>query len=173
MKRLKEAEHNLLQQKSIYGTALAKSNLLHRNITWIKENGVCLDNIVAGKSEISGAGRGAKARRDIHKGDLIAPMPLLHVRHEQEFYTYKMHSSSNGDFVIDKNDKVGSQLIHNYCFGHSDVSILLCPTTNGILANHCSVGICDSPNAEIRWSNDERTQKWLTKSPEEISMVRL
>lgn len=154
-----------------HGIALAKSNLLQRNVTWIQENGACIDNIMSAKSDIPGAGRGAKARRNIHKGDLIAPMPLLHVRHQEEFFTYQTYHTSNGEFVMDKNDQVGRQLLYNYCFGDAELSLLLCPTTNGILANHCS-DQCDSPNAEIRWSNDPRTQMWLQKSPGEISMVR-
>jgi hypothetical protein len=155
-----------------YGVALAKSNLLQRNVTWIQEYGVCMDNIMAGDSDVKGAGRGAKARRSIHKGDLIAPMPLLHVRHEEEFFTYQTYHALDGEFVMNKNDQVGKQLIYNYCFGDAELSLLLCPTTNGILANHCS-DECNEPNAEIRWSHDPKTQRWLQKSPEEISRVRI
>eukprot|EP00557_Chaetoceros_sp_GSL56_P000860 CAMPEP_0176500726 /NCGR_PEP_ID=MMETSP0200_2-20121128/13742_1 /TAXON_ID=947934 /ORGANISM="Chaetoceros sp., Strain GSL56" /LENGTH=770 /DNA_ID=CAMNT_0017899487 /DNA_START=430 /DNA_END=2742 /DNA_ORIENTATION=- len=165
---LEQEEDGKSIQQQDYGIALAKLKLIQRNVTWIQENGVCIDNIIAGFSDMPLAGRGAKARRTIHKGDLIAPMPLLHVRHEEEFFTYQMYHTSNGGFVMDKNDQVSKQLLYNYCFGDADISLLLCPTTNGILVNHCS-DTCDSPNAEVRWSNDTRTQKWLQKTTEEIS----
>jgi hypothetical protein len=159
------------EERSSYGIALAKSNLQQRDVEWLKENGICLDNIKAGESLIPHAGRGAKARRDIAKGDLIVPMPLLHINDEEELYTYKVHTGRDGNFIRDRNDRAGSQLLLNYCFGSSLSSLLLCPVTNGILANHCSDG-CKSPNAELRWSKDETTQSWLNLPLTEIVEVR-
>ena len=157
-------------ERSPYAVAVAKSNLLQRDVQWIKENGICLDNIKAGDSVITDAGRGAKARRKIEKGDLIAPMPLLHIRDESELNIYAVHTDQDGNFFLDKNEKKGSQLLLNYCFRSLESSLLLCPTTNGMLVNHCS-DECKSPNAELKWSADETTQSWLDLPLTEINEV--
>ena len=74
------------------------------------------------------------------------------------------------------NDVLTSQLILNYCFGHDESTFLLCPSTNAILINHCtitqpSVGHCDGrgPNAIIQWASwDETNDTWLNASLDEI-----
>ena len=53
-----------------------------RSIEWLKENGMCLDNIVARKSRIVQAGHGAFATRRIQKGGIISPVPLVQIRRE-------------------------------------------------------------------------------------------
>lgn len=157
-------------ERSLFAIALAKSHLHGRTTGWIKENGICLDNIKVGQSDIPHAGRGAKARRAIAKGELVVPMPLLHIKDEKELHTYKVYTDKNGEFFRDRNHRVGSQLLLNYCFGSPTTSLLLCPTTNGIIVNHCSDG-CERPNVELRWSKDEITQSWLKLPLKEISNV--
>ena len=53
-----------------------------RSIEWLKENGVCIDNMVASKSRIVQAGHGAFATRRIKKGDVISPVPVVQIRRE-------------------------------------------------------------------------------------------
>jgi hypothetical protein len=70
------------------------------------------------------------------------------------------------------------QLLVNYCFGHGESSLLLCPVTNVILINHCSdrTQQCgpEGPNAMFQWATklDGNTQLWLNKTLEDIIMVR-
>ena len=66
------------------------------------------------------------------------------------------------------------QLLLNYCFGHRDSSLLVCPNTNAILINHCSVRTKDcgphGPNAKYRWATtwDKDTSKWLHMSIDDM-----
>jgi hypothetical protein len=74
---------------------------------------------------------------------------------------------------------VVKQLLLNYCFGHDESSLLLCPITNAILINHCSdrTKECgeDGPNAEYRWDTewDRDTKRWLEMTLHEIAEVRV
>lgn len=160
------------EDRSPFGIALAKSNLVRRDVQWIKDNGICLDNIKAGESVIPYAGRGAKARRPIIAGELIVPLPLLHVQNQREFNMYRVHTDQQGNFIRDRNERIGNQLLLNYCFGSRHSSLLLCPVTNGILTNHCSPP-CKRPNAEIRWGKDATTKKWLNLSLSEVTEVSI
>lgn len=104
----------------------------------LQDIGYCLDNIVPGISRIEGAGRGAFSSRYLDEGSVVAPVPLVAL------------SRSSLEMTKEKQD--GSivkttQLLQNYCFGHSDSSLLLYPYSHGVnYINHGS-----SPNVELRW----------------------
>ena len=157
---------------AVEGKSLAWKTLQHRSVDWILENGQCLDNIVMRRSTIPQAGNGAFASRFLSKGTIVAPGPLLHIINRD---TLTMYS-----FALDENDEyqvTGTQLLLNYCFGHIQSSLLLCPASNAILINHCSSrksgeGECgtNGPNAAYRWSSmDPETPDWLKMSLESIS----
>lgn len=58
-----------------------------RSNDWLEENGRCLDNIRPGDSTIPQAGKGAFATRNIKKGEVIAPMPVVQIlRKDLEVY---------------------------------------------------------------------------------------
>jgi len=60
--------------------ALAREiSITKRSVEWIEANGICLDNIIPGKSSYPQAGKGAIAQRFMNKDDLIAPAPLLQI----------------------------------------------------------------------------------------------
>ena len=96
--------------------AVAKHSTTYRSVEWIRENGLCLDNLVPQPSKIRQAGNGAIAQRKISKGDIVVPVPLLHIVDKD---TLKMSG--------DKYDSETTQLLMNYCFGHRDSTLLLCP----------------------------------------------
>lgn len=159
---------------------LAENTIIQRNITWIEENGICLERIKSGKSTIKQAGRGAFATGFIPKGSLISPMPLNTIIDRDFMLMYELvQDEETGERVkVEDSDPIGQQLIVNYCFGHEESKMLLCPMTNGILINHCSdrsvgEGHCKNkgPNAKIQWGTkwDEATSEWLDKSIEDIS----
>ena len=60
--------------------------------------------------------------------------------------------------TAEENEKSYEEVILNYCFGHSQSTLVMCPVTNTVLVNHCSEKIsrlpCGSgdkgPNAEYR-----------------------
>ncbi|KAL7557110.1 hypothetical protein ACA910_002359 [Epithemia clementina (nom. ined.)] len=56
------------------------------------------------------------------------------------------------------------QLYLNYCFGHDDTDLLLCPDMSSGLINHSK----EKANAKMVWSTKHMTHpEWLTMSPEE------
>jgi hypothetical protein len=137
-----------------------------RSPAWIRKNGLCVENLIPGKSLIAHAGRGAFAQFSLSKDDIIVPVPLLHI--------------INRDVLImtDESEKtIGTQLLLNYCFGHADSSLLLCPLTNSILLNHCSTrnpdSACkDGPNAKVQWASawDKTNPRWTELTLEELAM---
>ena len=136
-----------------------------RSPAWIRENGLCVENLVPGKSQIPDAGRGAFAQFALSKDEIIVPMPLLHI--------------INSDVLImtdESQEKIGKQLLLNYCFGHSESSVLLCPLTNAILINHCSSrkenpACKNGPNAKVQWASawDMTNPRWTEMTLEELA----
>jgi len=145
----------------LYGTPKFK-----RDLDWLKTEGFCVDNLVAGASKIPYAGRGAFARRTLKKGETIAPVPLLHIpdkamvdMHELQEDEEKMYRKST--------DVVDQQLFLNYCLGHPESSMLFFPTGGIIpLINHDS----KKANAKLVWSKrSEHQNQWFKKKPEELA----
>lgn len=136
-----------------------------RSLSWLMENGRCLDNIEPSKSTIRQAGRGAFATRTIVKGEVIAPMPMVHVRrrHMNVF---------GGDDYNDKKASIwldGQQLILNYCYGHPESSLLLFPYAPVVnYVNHQTLA-SGGVNADLRWSTlPNHKTEWLQRTPEEL-----
>ena len=159
--------------------ALARKSLIPRTVDWIVSQGKCLDNLIPEVSTLHDAGRGAFAQRFISKGSMVVPAPVIQITDASELYM----------FDFDTNERVGTQLLLNYCFSHPGDTLLLCPQSNAILINHCSNrrltaygGDCDrynrndddtlrGPNAYVRWASswDPETGKSLKMSLEEIN----
>lgn len=172
---------NLMSQDNPFtiGKKIALGTVLKRDVPWIIENGICLDNLVPGRSTLPQAGRGAFASRPIHGGSIITPVPLLQIPDRTVLDMYGLERDEDGLVERINDDILTQQLLVNYCFGHDESSLLLCPTTNAVLINHCSErrasewnGKCISgPNAAIRWAKswDKNTNEWLNYSHDEIS----
>ena len=147
--------------------AIAKEmSINRRSVDWIKEHGMCLENILPGRSSIYQAGNGAISQRNIPKGNVVAPASTLQI-------------TDRNALRMPAFDPEGHmQLLLNYCFGHKESTLLLCPNTNAILINHCSKRRPDlhpcgpefgEPNAEYRWAKwDSATEDWLEKSIPEM-----
>ena len=158
---------------------LAKGNLAPRDNHWIRNNGICLEKTRPGHSTIPDAGRGAFAQMFIGAGDIVSPAPLLNIPSKDSLLLmYRSEINSEGDRQIDYDKPIGHQLLINYCFGHNESQLILCPQTNAILINHCSTrhkkNLCnngDGPNARVQWASgwDPTTKDWLQKSMEEIT----
>jgi len=146
--------------------AMAKElSVEKRSVEWIKENGICLDNILPGKSSSPHAGMGAIAQRRLEEGTVVAPASLLQVNDRDALRMPAFEEEQ-------------MQLLLNYCFGRDDSSLLLCPNTNAVLINHCSsrrpdlhpCGSSKSPNAKYRWATwDKSTKLWLNKTLDDIA----
>ena len=132
-----------------------------RSVEWLRGNGKCLDKIKPGKSTLAQAGRGAFATRFIPKGELVAPAPLIHIPHRENLLMYG--STSNN--TRNASDIIGKQLLLNYCYGHKQSTLLLCPYSNGVnLINHDY----NSPNARIVWPDSAHSiihnSTWLNQT---------
>lgn len=159
-----------------YRQVVGRHSLLDRPLTWLEENGRCLDNVVPGRSTIHQAGQGAFATRFLSKGEVVVPIPLLvQVTDRETLNMYKLETDSDGK-TIAVGDPIGRQLLENYCYGHEQSSLLLCAGSNANLINHCSSrtegGPCgrNGANAELRWARDfdPSTSEWLGKTLEQV-----
>jgi len=183
---LANRNNNNKETSSSLERILARGTIQPRNISWIQEQGMCLDTLVPQVSTIPLAGMGAFAQRFISKDTRIVPVPLLQIPYRESLIMYPSPSSSSSTMEKDMNhdDKlkyktpINTQLLLNYCFGHPHITMLLCPTTNAILMNHCSErksslfgGTC-APNAKIVWATwDPLTDAWRNKTIEEIDTL--
>ena len=143
---------------------LAEEMLIEpRTVEWIRENGMCVEHMIPGKSTLPQAGQGGFAQHFIPKGGLVVPAPLLQISDRDVLTTFD-----------EEGKPTGTQVLMNYCFGHKDTSLLVCPDTNAILINHCSdrTKECgpDGPNAMFRWADwDPDTPAWLNKTVDDIA----
>jgi hypothetical protein len=140
------------------GTARQDFNRSIREISWLEENGQCMDNIKVGQSENPDSGRGAFANRFIPQGGLVAPAPLIHIDSNVLKMYKPMDADRPGREVPDMDGPQTFQLLLNYCFGHEKSTLLLCPY--GLLTayiNHSA----ENPNAKIEWSKTMRHPEWL------------
>lgn len=139
-----------------------------KSVGWLEEHGTCMDNLREGRSTIEQAGRGAFARRHVAKDSVIAPIPLIHAdRNLMWMYTAteEPHPDSSQYQPDYEQQPVHQQLLLNYCFGHRDTPLLLCPYgLNTALINHSK----EETNAKIDWSGKStRRPEWLLQHPSE------
>jgi hypothetical protein len=138
-------------------------SLSSRSLEDVRSFGFCLDNIVPKPSTVPFAGNGAFAVRFIPQGAVVVPVPLLHMVKGGNFAYNKLSYDKNGTLTRDTSLR-HSQLLLNYCFGHQQSTLIMCPTTNAILINHKT-----TPNAILRWADwDETTVRWKNLSLKEI-----
>jgi hypothetical protein len=122
-----------------------------------------MDNIKVGNSTNPDAGRGAFANRFIPEGGLVAPAPLIHIGDYNAMKTFfpKDSEEKAGKVVPDRDGPFMFQLLMNYCFGHEESTLLICPY--GLLTafiNHSH----QSPNTRIQWSKEMRHADWRNES---------
>lgn len=119
-----------------------------RDVSYLKEHGKCVDNIVPGQSNIPHAGRGAFATRFIPKGGLVAPVPVVHFADGAAANMYN-ETIKNGKIVRDETlGPIKQQIISNYMFGHPKSTVRLFPySSNTAYVNHHATDY----NAEVRY----------------------
>jgi hypothetical protein len=142
--------------------------LSSRSPDWIETHGLCLENILPSQSTLPFAGQGAFAQYPIQKGEIVMPAPLLQIMDRKALELYDK----------DTGMRLNDQLLLNYCFAHSQSSLLLCPDTQATLINHCSMRTREcgknGPNASIRWASgwDPTSDAWRQMSLEELSQQK-
>lgn len=147
-----------------------------RSLEWLETNGMCADNLRVADSTIRQAGRGAFSTRHIAEGSVVAPAPLVHIPDKDTLKIYGKLRLDDGTLDQDEwglpirtDEVVGRQLILNYCFGHLNSTILLCPYGSAASTiNHDS----KSPNVAIRWAEGVGSTyhhpSWLDYSVDDI-----
>ena len=143
----------------IVEVGLAQSTLPHsqREVEWLEQNGLCVDQLTPQQSNIPHAGNGAFSKQVFHKGDRVAPLPLLLIP-DQNILTKVFHPPESKSTV---------QLLMNYCFGHGQSTLLLCPYGSVVnFVNHDAT----SPNVELQWSENVpgMHSEWFHQSVEDL-----
>jgi hypothetical protein len=136
-----------------------------RDLEWLQEHGKCMDHIIPGRSTIENAGHGAFAKRFLPAGTVITGSPLILTdRNYTDMYNFEKVS----DNKVLRHERIGSQLLLNYCYGHRYSTLLLCPYGSGVnYINHNKTLV----NVKIQWAANGTTahnSSWLSMSPSEI-----
>jgi hypothetical protein len=139
-------------------------------LAWLQEHGTCMDNLRIAPSTIRQAGRGAFATRFLAKDSVVAPMPVIHVPNRRRFIMYSIETSDEGrHYIKDKDNPVSVQLLTNYCMGHINSTMLLCPY--GLLTsavNHNQT----LANVRLDWGDPKKTRhhpEWLNMTVENLA----
>ena len=139
-----------------------------KSVDWLKENGMCIDNVRVGQSTVAQAGRGSFAKRSISKGALIAPAPLLALKRDDLVIYEADGQESKFRDVLNLEEVVGQEILLNYCYGHPESPLLLLPYSPVVSSiNHNS----QEPNAVIRWPENPSLgdpKEWLDLHPLDV-----
>ena len=149
-----------------------------RSIRDLQQTGVCLDHIRPDTSTIPYAGDGAFATRNLPSNTIITVSPLHHIPNYYNFMNMYMiqrnhnnkptkNSPHGGNIPQDDDDDndepyyrilddiQNHQLLMNYCYGHANSTVLLCPYGSGInYLNHHST----LHNVQLQWIPSSSTQ---------------
>jgi SET domain len=127
-----------------------------RDLQWLAQNGKCIDHIRSGRSTLRQAGHGAFAKRNLPAGTVITASPLHHIPDYTFMNMYNFTQQTGEDGNVKKSrwyrlvDEVEQQqVLYNYCFGHAESTMLLCPYGVGInYINHNQ----SLANVRIQWA---------------------
>jgi hypothetical protein len=143
-------ELELLKDKSISQLRFEQSI---RSLEWLQQYGICADHIHEGPSTLRQAGRGAMAARYLPTGTVVAHMPLIHITDRSLLDMYAPVMGSDGTIRINHNQRIGQQLLLNYCYGHNESTLLLCPYGPMVnLINHNQT----QANVALQWADPWR-----------------
>jgi len=136
-------------------------------LDWLGKNGICGDWIIVKKSTFPQAGRGAFARRNFEAGEIVAPFPLIHLPYRIYLDMFEIEKDEDGEFEA-TDRKITTQLLLNYCMGHRESTLLLCPYgTLSSYINHNQT----LTNVELVWADPKSSNhkpEWLNKSLSEL-----
>ena len=122
-----------------------------RDVAFLEAYGRCQDHLTPKPSTLPQAGRGAFAVRPLAKGAIFTGSPVLVVLERAYLYMYGVKRTKQGNQVRDLNNIVGHQLLLNYCMGHPESDLLLCPYASGVnYINHNQT----QANVKIQWAEN-------------------
>jgi SET domain len=155
LERLKDFDDNVKK---------LRTNESIRPLEWFETNGVCGDHLEGKRSTIPQAGYGAFSRRDLPEGTLVGGMPLIHIIDRKVLNMFHVVSK----IAVDTTKPAGQQLIVNYCYGHAESTLLLCPY--GPVVNYVNHNASQA-NVKLQWSNRlaKDQQQYLTQPLEYLT----
>jgi SET domain len=119
-----------------------------RSIEWLRRYGTCADHMVAQPSTVPQAGMGAFATRTIPTDTIVAYMPLLFIADRTCLEMFKLGPSQKGQWAPIDDTVIGQQLLLNYCYGHAESTVLLCPY--GSMVNYVNHNQSRA-NVRVQW----------------------
>lgn len=147
-----------------------------RNIDYLRTYGACMDHLYVEQSKLlPDAGRGVFTSRSFTKGSVVTTVPLIHIPDRKVMTIYGESTYSHGPDgpVRNETNPLHQQLLLNYCYGHRQSSLLLCPY--GIvssLINHAP-NVMDQDDHQGNWDQQPIAAnvmiQWstkITKNPE-------
>ncbi|KAI2513179.1 hypothetical protein MHU86_1217 [Fragilaria crotonensis] len=139
------------------------------SLDWLKQHGECGDLITVKESTIRQAGRGAFARKRFTVGEIVAPYPLIHLPYRQVLDMFELTRSDDPKkHKADRDRKTQTQLLENYCMGHNESTLLLCPY--GTLSSHINHNQTLA-NVKMVWADPAKSNHhadWLNKTLREL-----
>lgn len=151
----------LRRVKEMGGTFAYRNKDIIKSQDWLQKHGLCVDNLMVGKSTIPDAGRGAFARRTIKKDEIISPVPMLPILNEEVFEQYSVTKEvtdpkTNKTKVVfdDTVMSTGYHLMLNYAYGHPESTLMLVPMAPMVnYVNHANDPA--QVNAFLQWAKHD------------------
>ena len=153
--------YDVLPDATKVGSARASLPNFIRSLSWLEQHGRCIDGLEVHLSSIPGANQGAFATRQFLEGDIITTTPLLPINRSM-LDTYQFSMNHPGKQRKLSSQKLGRQLLLNYCYGHPDSpSLVFFPY--GPVVNRINHGDENRVNARIDWSTFswQQQSEWL------------
>lgn len=119
---------------------------------WLYEHGTCGDHLYGKKSTIEQAGRGAFASRDLPEGTVVAHLPLVHMTNRSHLDMFYFDNMAKY-YKAKKRGTRPPQMLLNYCYGHGESSMLLCPY--GPVASYVNHNQTRA-NLRLQWADPEK-----------------
>ena len=119
-----------------------------------------MDIITSQPSTVPNAGHGAFSTRAVPQGSIVSLAPMITV------------TNGPGAMEVSSPANATRQLLLNYCMGHVESNLLLCPTTQTALINH--VPPTRTPNVGIRWYHDPdipEYDQWILQSLQDLTSM--
>jgi hypothetical protein len=125
-------------------------DMSRHSLEYLTSYGQCVDHVrpVPLSPTHPEAGQGAVAARDLPQGTIVSTSPL-HVFPDLDYFNmYVLKQNDKGTWERESDHVHTKQLLLNYCFGHPNTTMTLCPYGPGVnYINHDR-----NPNVRIRWS---------------------
>lgn len=122
-----------------------------RSLEWLREFGTCGDHIVGQRSTLAQAGMGAFATRTLPRETVVAQLPMIHITDRARLNMYRLQRNGEGDLAPVDDTVTGHQLLLNYCYGHGESTMLLCPY--GPLVNYVNHNQTLA-NVRLQWGKE-------------------